>query len=91
MSTETNLGALLPGQCACITGIRAEENSRRRLRELGFNDGAKVECVLKRSGISAFLVKGTVIALRNEDSGGVAAEMPMQAECIAKRSCSACR
>lgn len=41
---------------------------RRRLMDLGFTEGAKVTCVLCGSGIKAYLVRGSVIALRNEDA-----------------------
>lgn len=41
-----------------------------RLLDLGFEPGTRVTCVLKRGKdeLSAFLVKGTVIALRREDA-----------------------
>ena len=42
----------------------------RRLQDLGFEPGAGVVCVLEKgkNGISAFLIKGAVIALRKEDA-----------------------
>lgn len=40
---------------------------RRRLMELGLTEGAEVTCVLCGSGIRAYLIRGAVIALRDED------------------------
>ena len=40
---------------------------RRRLMELGLTEGANVACVLCGSGIRAYLIRGAVIALRDED------------------------
>ncbi len=39
-----------------------------RLTELGFSKGSTIKCVVRRKGIGAFYLKGTVIALRDEDS-----------------------
>ena len=49
---------------------------RCRLLDLGFEPGTEVVCLLKKHGdeLSAFLVKGAVIALRREDADLVLAE-----------------
>ena len=44
---------------------------KRRLMDLGFTKGTTVTCVLCGSGIKAYLVRGAVIALRNEDADKV--------------------
>ena len=44
---------------------------KRRLMDLGFTIGTTVTCVLCGSGIKAYLVRGAVIALRNEDADKV--------------------
>ncbi len=44
---------------------------KRRLMDLGFTNGTTVTCVLCGSGIKAYLVRGAVIALRNEDADKV--------------------
>ena len=48
----------------------------RRLQDLGFEPGSDVVCVLKKGGneLSAFFVKGAVIALRREDADLVLVE-----------------
>lgn len=44
---------------------------KRRLMDLGFTKGTTVTCVLCGSRIKAYLVRGAVIALRNEDADKV--------------------
>lgn len=44
---------------------------KRRLMDLGFTKGTTATCVLCGSGIKAYLVRGAVIALRNEDADKV--------------------
>ncbi len=51
--------------------VSAEPEEYRRLRELGLFCGAEVECVMRRRGIGAYLVRGTVIALRDTDASAV--------------------
>lgn len=70
-----------------VRGITADGAERQRLMELGMVDGAEVECVLRRRNIAAFLVKGTVIALRERDSARVLVEYPA-AGVRAERSCA---
>ena len=48
-------------------------NITERLRDLGISDGEEVMCVMKSplGEPSAYLIKGSVIALRQEDAGVV--------------------
>lgn len=64
------LSTLPVGQTAVIRRV-LEHTITARLLDLGFEPGSSVTCVLKKSGgeISAYLIKGTVIALRREDAG----------------------
>ncbi|MDD5937933.1 MAG: FeoA family protein [Clostridiales bacterium] len=67
------LSSLLPGQRAVVCGSSATGETRRRLQDLGFIQGASVAC-LGRSPLgdpSAYRICGAVIALRAEDSGRV--------------------
>ena len=59
-----------------ITGIESGADNRRRFRELGMTDGETVECVLRGRGISAYLIKGTLIALRSSDAALVSTCLP---------------
>ena len=64
---------IAPGQGACVCGLATQGRMRRRLLELGLVDGTIVEC-LGRSpwgDPSAFLIRGTVIALRKADCAGI--------------------
>lgn len=73
MNRDMGLSALAPGESATVSGLMASGGIRRRLQDLGLIPGARVECV----GISplgdpaAYLIRGTVIALRRADAAGV--------------------
>ena len=64
------LSHISPGVSARIVLLGNEEHMAGRLRDLGFAPGADVSCVLqkRRRNIAAYLVRGAVIALREEDS-----------------------
>ncbi|MBQ8431825.1 MAG: ferrous iron transport protein A [Clostridia bacterium] len=63
------LDRLAPGSCAVLRALKNEDLMRRRLQELGFVCGTKLQCLGRSPGgdPSAYLVRGTVIALRQED------------------------
>lgn len=65
---------LLPmGKKATIDQLTLTGDMRRRLLDLGFIPGTKVQC-LYRSPLgdpTAYFVRGTVIALRQEDAGQI--------------------
>ena len=57
------------GQTAQIKGLSATGDMRRRLLDIGLTENTAVECV-GRSPLgdpTAFLIRGAVIALRQED------------------------
>lgn len=64
------LDRMNPGQTADVAWLSDNTSITCRLLDLGFEPGSRVTCVLKKRGgaLSAFLVKGAVIALRWEDS-----------------------
>ncbi|MDR0839205.1 MAG: ferrous iron transport protein A [Oscillospiraceae bacterium] len=66
-----NLAQLSPGETGVIADVGGP--MRARLLELGFIDGTAVTCTRRaaRGGLSAYLVRGAVIALRRRDAGGV--------------------
>lgn len=61
------------GERARVTKVCTKGEMRRRFCDLGIIEGTEVECVGKSpSGDpTAFLIRGAVMALRSEDSGGV--------------------
>lgn len=65
---KTTLNYLQLGEDCYIRKIFLEEGTKRRLQELGFINGSIVKCVLKSpfNDPTAYLVKGTVIAIREE-------------------------
>ncbi len=69
----STLDHLVVGKEAIIEEIFCTGSMRRRLLDIGLTPGSKINCV----GISpcgdpkAFLIRGAVIALRNEDSSQI--------------------
>ena len=60
---------LRPGQAGTVLALRLEGPLRRRLRDLGLVEGARLRC-LGRSPLgdpSAYLICGAAIALRRTD------------------------
>ncbi len=69
MKTIIALPALRPGEAGVICRMDTAGGLRRRLRELGWLEGARVRC-LGRSpggGLAAYELWGTVFALRDTD------------------------
>lgn len=61
------------GQKAVVLEVNAPNNIKRRLLDIGLIKGTKVECVLKSpfGDPIAYLIRGTVIAIRKEDAKGI--------------------
>lgn len=76
MNLNRRLSSLEPGESAVIDKLLTKGSMRRRLMDMGFVDGTRIECVLQAAGKDpkAFLVRGAVIALRSEDSSTVCIE-----------------
>lgn len=72
------LSQLKPGQRSEICWLADHKPVSRRLADLGFEPGAPVSCLLqnRQGSISAFLIRGAVIALRREDSDLVLVQDP---------------
>ncbi len=73
MPETTSLNKLLPAQKAVVCHIKTTGSMKRRLLDIGLVSGTVVECI----GISpmgdpkAYLIRGAVIAIRNEDSENI--------------------
>ncbi len=74
MISPTTLASLADGQSAYITELQLEGIMRRRLLDLGFTAGAHITCLQHSASgdPAAYLIRGTVIALREEDSRRIA-------------------
>lgn len=73
MRSVRTLTDLQQGQSACVTDLTISGSMRRRLQDIGLIEGTQVEC-LQKSPLGdpvAFLIRGAVIALRQEDSQNV--------------------
>ena len=73
---ETTLNYLREGQCARIKALRMQGAMRRRLLDFGLIEGTQVRC-LRRSPAGdpvLYCVRGTVLALRRQDSRYIAVE-----------------
>lgn len=71
------LASMHPGQQGWIAGMHVEENVGRRLKDMGFVRGARIECVYSSpfGDPVAYFVKGTLIAVRNKDAENIDVEV----------------
>lgn len=69
-NTVLTLAQLPENRSARISALRLSGGMRQRLRELGFIAGTRIICLHRVSGgaAAAYLVRGTVIALRRNDA-----------------------
>lgn len=70
MNDISHLSGLAEGETAVVTELLNSGGIRRRLQDIGLIKGTPVSCFLRGTAgdISAFLIRGAVIALRREDS-----------------------
>lgn len=70
MNKKISAADLRKGECAVIKKILGKEETARKLRDIGFSEQTKIKCA--GSGLfkdpAAYIVKGAVIALRNNDA-----------------------
>lgn len=69
----TSLDKLLPGEWGKIKKVEARAAMRRRLFDIGICEGTAIKCVQTGPGgsISAYFVRGAVIALRRGDARNI--------------------
>lgn len=74
MNEPLTLSALPLGKSAFVTHISAQPAMARRLADLGLVPGTPVTCLARSpSGDpGAYLIRGTLIALRQKDAAGIA-------------------
>lgn len=58
-----SLAMVVPGEIREISGIRGKDDMKRRLQELGFIKGEKIQVVGESQGGLILIVKGVKIAL----------------------------
>ncbi len=74
MSDEKQLYRLEAGESAVVKALFTADSMRRRFMDIGLIDGTKVTCEIKGRGISAYLIRGALIAIRQEDAESVLVE-----------------
>ncbi|SFR93639.1 FeoA family protein [Anaeromicropila populeti] len=76
MSIQCTLNEIKEGQQCIVKTILTRGAMRRRLLDLGIISGTRIECRQKSpyGDPVAFLIRGAVIALRNEDSVNIIVE-----------------
>ena len=73
MPEKKDLAALKPGEILWVEQVGGEPTMCRRLMDLGLIAGTKVTCLGKSPAgdPAAYLIRGTVIALRKADAAAV--------------------
>ena len=74
MFEQLSMSALGDGQSAYVTRVDGDPAMRRRLLDLGLIRGTRVTCIARSpwGDPAAYLVRGAVIALRDQDARDVA-------------------
>ena len=88
MATQT-LNSIKPGQTAIVKALESEGLERRRLMDLGLLPGTQVEVELTSplGDPTAYLVRGTLVALRKEQAARILVEIVTE-ESILERDAS---
>lgn len=70
MLLQRTLNDIAVGEVAVVDRLLVHGAMRRRLLDIGLNEGARVECVGKSPAgdPAAYLIRGAVIAIRSEDT-----------------------
>ena len=73
MFEQLSMNTLLDGQSALVSRVDAEPSMRRRLLDIGLIPGTRVTCQghSPAGDPAAYLVRGTVVALRARDAAAV--------------------
>lgn len=74
---RTTLDMLREGDCARIRSLELRGAMRRRLLDFGMIEGTRVRCLRKSPAGDPviYLVRGTMLALRRQDSRRIAVEV----------------
>ena len=56
------------GESAYVTKINSRDDMRIRLYDLGLIEGTNIKLILVSNGIKAYLIKNSLIAIRDKDS-----------------------
>ncbi len=70
MQDAISLAEICPGQSARVIGLYSKGSMRRRLLDIGLTEETRIKCVGRSpsGGMSAYLIRGAVMAIRSEDA-----------------------
>jgi len=68
MENLTGMNTLRECEKGQVERVFLSGKMRNRLNDLGLIEGTCVECLHRNHGLSAYLIRGAVIALRAEDT-----------------------
>ncbi len=68
MENLTGMDTLRECEKGQVEKIFISGKMRNRLNDLGLIEGTCIECLHRNHGLSAYLIRGAVIALRTEDT-----------------------
>lgn len=68
MKNLVGMDTLKENQVGRVEKILLNGKMRNRLNDLGLIEGTYAECLYINNGISAYMIRGAVIALRAEDT-----------------------
>ena len=83
-----NLSQLMPGQRATVKYLTAAGSMRRRFLDLGLVEHTKIQCLGKSplGDPSAYLIRGTVIAIRAKDGKDIIVETDPMPQALTGRT-----
>ena len=68
MKKLVGMDTLEENQTGQVEKILLNGKMRNRLNDLGLIEGTYIECLYRNKGISAYMIRGAVIAIRTEDT-----------------------
>ena len=71
MENIVGMDSLKKNQTGQVKKISLNGKMRNRLNDLGLIEGTHIECLYRNKGISAYMIRGTVIAIRAEDTSQI--------------------
>lgn len=72
MQNEKSADMLSVGEAGDINRLGTDKKRSDRFRSLGLTEGTEIKCMYKRKGISAYLVRGALVGIRDEDAAEIA-------------------
>ena len=68
---KCSLSKLPEGETAIVSALFNEACMRRRLEDIGLVAGAEATALYRNNSLRAYLIKGAIVAIRDEDAGKI--------------------